>query len=154
MFVVTMKWNKKVAVLIIIAAALILGGIILAISLGGSGGSDTHAKAKTNDDRLEFLDGLGWEVEANPIAEKTVIIPKEFSPVYDAYNKLQISQGYDLSEYCGLEAKIYTYSIVNYSGYTGKVVADLYVRNGEIIGGDVHSLALDGFMHGLKMLEE
>ncbi|MEG2643565.1 MAG: DUF4830 domain-containing protein, partial [Eubacterium sp.] len=78
----------------------------------------------------------------------------EFSPVYDAYNKLQISQGYDLSEYCGLEAKIYTYSIVNYSGYTGKVVADLYVRNGEIIGGDVHSLALDGFMHGLKMLEE
>jgi len=92
---------------------------------------------------------VGWEVDATPIGEKAVVISKEFSEIYDTYNQLQLDQGYDLSEYCGLEATIYTYTVTNYTGYSGNVVADLYVMNYTVIGVDIHSLTIDGFMHGL-----
>ena len=147
MFVLTFKWNKKIALLVIAAAVVLLGAIILALGHGDSSGASVTVK--TNEDRVKFLQSLGWELEPSPISETYVVIPKEFSEIYETYNRLQLEQGYDLSRYCGLEATIYTYSVTNYSGYVGKVVADLYVLNYEVVGGDVHSLALDGFMHGL-----
>ncbi|MGI5985098.1 MAG: DUF4830 domain-containing protein [Clostridiales bacterium] len=149
MFICTLKWNKKFALLIIIAAAVVLCALILSIGKGNNSNSAAIAKVKTNEDRVKFLENLGWEVDSEPIEEKNVVIPKKFSDVYETYNRLQLEQGYDLSKYCGLETTIYTYSVRNYSGYIGEVVADLYVLNYEVIGGDIHSRALDGFMHGL-----
>ena len=150
MFVLTFKWNKKIALLVIILAALVLCAIILAVAGGDRAeGTPGTPKVKTNEDRVMFLQSLGWEVDETPISKKTVIIPKEFTEIYETYNKLQLDQGYDLSEYRGLEAIIYTYTVTNYTGYNGNVVADLYVMNYEVIGGDIHSLAIDGFMHGL-----
>ncbi|MBP8640216.1 MAG: DUF4830 domain-containing protein [Oscillospiraceae bacterium] len=151
MFVLTLKWNKKIALLVVIAVAVVLCAIIFSIGSGdGSAKPAAASKVKTNEDRVMFLQALGWEVDEAPISEKTVVIPKEFSKIYETYNQLQLDQGYDLSEYSGLEATIYTYTVTNYSGYTGNVVADLYVMNYEVIGGDIHSLAIDGFMHGLS----
>ncbi len=150
MFVCTLKWNKKLALLIIIAIAIILCALIIFSRSDGSGTASTAQKVKNNEQRIEFLESLGWKVSSDAICEKVIVIPREFSQVYKAYNELQQAQGYDLSKYCGLEATVYTYSIENYSGYNGRVVADLYILNSEVIGGDVHSLALDGFMHGLK----
>lgn len=149
MFVFTFKWNKKVALLIIIIAALILGAVIFSIANGQKSGSKNTAAVKTNEERVKYLQNLGWQVETSPVEEKNVVIPKEFSKVYETYNKLQLEQGFDLSQYSGLEATIYTYNVENYTGYAGRVVADLYVLNYQIIGGDIHSLAVDGFMHGL-----
>ncbi len=150
MFVFTLKWNKKIAIMVVVAIAVLLSAIIISIASGSSHGSSAVSqKVKTNEDRIMFLKNLGWEVDETAIGEKLVIIPKEFSDVYETYNQLQLDQGYDLSEYRGLEAIIYTYTVTNYSGYNGNVVADLYVMNYEVIGGDIHSLALDGFMHGL-----
>lgn len=149
MFVYTVKWNRKTAVLIILIAALILCALVLAIGAGGKGGPS--GKVRNNEERVQFLESLGWEVCDEPVSERNIVIPQEFSSIYTSYNELQLAQGYDLSKYCGLEATVFTYTIENYSGYTGNVVADLYVLNYEVIGGDVHSLELDGFMHGLTM---
>jgi len=149
MFVFTIKWNKKVALLIIIAAAALLCAVILSIGNGGKHSAGVSTTVKTNEDRVKFLSNLGWEVDSNPIEEKSVTIPKQFSNVYETYNKLQLEQGFDLSQYGGLDATIYTYTVKNYTGYTGNVVVDIYVMNYQVIGGDVHSLALNGFMHGL-----
>lgn len=149
MFVYTIKWNKKTALIIILIAALIICALILAISAGGKSGPSSTVR--NNGERVEFLQSLGWEVAEDPVQERVIIIPQDFSEIYSAYNDLQIAQGYDLSQFCGLEATVYTYTLLNYSGYTGNVVVDLYVLNFEVIGGDVHSLELDGFMHGLTM---
>jgi len=149
MFVFTIKWNKKVALLIIIAAAILLCAVILSIGNGAKHGEGVSTTVKTNEDRVKFLSNLGWEVDSNPIEEKSVTIPKQFSNVYETYNKLQLEQGFDLSQYGGLDATIYTYTVKNYNSYNGNVVADIYVMNYQVIGGDVHSLALNGFMHGL-----
>ncbi|MFB0920222.1 MAG: DUF4830 domain-containing protein [Oscillospiraceae bacterium] len=148
MFVLTFKWNKKTALLIVVAIAVLLCAVIFSVGAGGSGSTGSQ-KVKTNEDRVMFLKNLGWEVDNTPVSEKKVVIPKEFSDIYNTYNRMQLDQGYDLTRFRGMEAMIYTYTVTNYSGYTGKVVADLYVLNNEVIGGDIHSLAIDGFMHGL-----
>lgn len=146
MFVCTVKWNKKAALLAVGAAALLICLLIALMSTGGSDG----CRAKTNEERVEFLNSLGWEVNPEPSEVRDIVIPKEFSDIYETYNQLQQQQGYDLSEFKGMPATLYTYEILNYSGYNGKVVAELYVINDLIAGGDIHSLELDGFMHGLS----
>ena len=150
MFIYTVKWNKKLALAILIALALLLCLLIILSRTGAVEESGNTQKLRTNTQRIEFLESLGWEVSEEPVDEKVIVIPKEFSNIYTEYNKLQIAQGYDLSQYCGLEVTIYTYNIYNYSGYSGTVVAELYILNHEIIGGDIHSLSFDGFMHGLR----
>ncbi len=148
MFVCTLKWNKKTALAIVLIIALILCVLIIAIGAAGRGGGG--CRAQTNEERVEYLESQGWEVNDEPVETKEIVIPKEFSSVYESYNELQKAQGFDLSKYCGQKAELYTYEVENYSGYQGHVVAELYVIDGRIVGGDVHSLELDGFMHGLK----
>lgn len=149
MFVVTMKWNKKAAVSLIVLIAIVLSGLIL-FSRVDKPSSNGSQRLDSNESRVGFLESLGWQVDSEPLSEKQIVIPKEFSTVYTEYNRLQLAQGYDLSQFCGMEATVYTYAIHNYEGYVGSVVADLYLCDCTVIGGDVHSLALDGFMHGLK----
>lgn len=147
MFVYTLKWNRKTAVFIILAAAFVLCAIVLIIGLGGD--DAPTCKVRNNEERVEFLESLGWQVHEEVLSERQIVIPQDFSSIYTAYNELQLAQGYDLSQFSGMEATVFTYAVENYSGYTGNVVADLYVCDEDVIGGDVHSLELDGFMHGL-----
>lgn len=139
------KWSRKKVLFILIGTALLLCALILAIANGGGRGT----VAKTNAERVSFLESLGWEVDPEPVAVSEVVIPMEFSDVYQKFNELQIEQGYDLAEHLGEKATIYAYRVRNYEGYDGSVVAELYVAGQRIIGGDIHSLALGGFMHGL-----
>lgn len=152
MFVFTAKMDRKkllVAALIIIAVAAAI--LVLAVIHGASSVQtlSTSAVVKTNKQRVEYLESLGWEVASEPLDEQTIIIPEEFSAVYEEYNELQKSQGFDLTKYCGSEAKRYTYSVSNYPGAEEQVVADMIVYRGRVIAGDVQSTALDGFMQTL-----
>ena len=66
---------------------------------------------------------------------------------------IQRQQGFDLERYAGKPAKRYTYEILNYpSGETG-VQANLLLYKTTVIGGEVLSPRLDGFLHGLAMPE-
>ncbi|MBR2327726.1 MAG: DUF4830 domain-containing protein [Clostridia bacterium] len=104
----------------------------------------------TNEDRITFLTGKGWEIVANPVEIREITVPKEFDAVYTEYNNIQKSVGMDLSAYRGKTVKRYSYEVINYpDGDEKHVVANLMVLEGKIIGGDICSTALDGFMHGL-----
>ena len=155
MFIYTARFSKKKTVVFLLILAAVLCAVIIAV-----GCFDRRAQAaeeafsqaaETNERRIEYLRSFGWEPGAEPVEEQQIVIPKEFSSVYDEYNKIQLSQGFDLSDYAGLDAVRYTYEILNYPDYTGKVFGDLILCNGRIIAGDIHASALDGFMHGLEM---
>ena len=80
-----------------------------------------------------------------------MIIPAEFDRGYEKYNEIQKAQNLDLMPYAGKRAKRWTYSIKNYPGYEGAdgtVQANILVYEGAVIGGDVCSTELDGFMQG------
>lgn len=109
--------------------------------------------AETADDRLKFISDLGWIVDEEPVEVRQIAIPQEFDDVYSNYNKIQLSQGYDLTKYAGRSAKRWTYIIRNYPDVSSDedyVRINLLVCDGKIIGGDVCSIKLDGFMHGFE----
>ncbi len=151
MFVCTLKFDRKKAAFIIVMAALVLIGIIMLVSIdrGDTSKEQLSAKAGSEEKRVEYLASLGWQVETPAISEEDVLIPKSFSDVFEKYNELQLSQGFDLSRYAGKEVKLYTYKVTNHES-KDTVYAELYVYKNEVIGGDIHSSALDGFMCGIK----
>ena len=155
MFICTLKFDRKKAVFVIAMAALVLIGIILLVG-AFTGGAKTEAKAalsvRNEKGRSAYLADCGWTVETPALSEDTVLIPKQFSPVFEEYNELQKQQGFGLSEYCGMEVTMYTYRVAD-SGREGNLHAVLSVLNGAVIGGDVHSTALDGFMCGVKAVK-
>lgn len=159
MFIVTARLPKK-RLLAAGAAALcccaaVLAGVFCAHGLNAvSASSSVSAEVKglkSNEDRVAYLESLGWEVEAEPIAVEELLIPETFDESYDDYLALQSSQGFDLSAYCGKRVKRYTFAITNYpGGETGVQVALLIYKN-RLIGGEVLSAVPDGFIHGLAM---
>ena len=155
MFICTLKFDRKKAAFWTIMIAIIIIAIILLLGARNQHNADTPSKRVTagilrnEKDRIAYLESFGWEVDSPALSEDTVVIPRSFSPVFEKYNELQKQQGFDLSEYCGLEVKLYTYQVIN-SDIGDNVIAVLYLLNGSVIGGDVHSTALDGFMCGIK----
>lgn len=150
MFFMTIKFNRKTAIGIILAVAVVLIALILIFSGGESAdGAFKSSKLTTTEDRVAFLKELGWEVDPKSETEQTVLIPREFTGVYLDYNKLQKQQGYDLEKYLGTEVSMYTYIVTNYES-KDTVIASLYLYKGKVIAGDIHSTTLNGFMHGLK----
>ncbi len=106
--------------------------------------------AKTNADRLMFIEQSGYTVlDKNPTA-KSVTLPQKFYDVYEGYNALQKKSGYDLSYYKGCEVMMYTYSINPPSGYNDESVINIIVYNDRVIGGDVSSKTFGGFMLPIK----
>ena len=109
-----------------------------------------YEKIKNNEDRVNFLKQFGWEVEAQPINEQQVTIPKEFDKVFAAYNEIQRKQGLDLSSFKKKNVMRYTYTVTNYPDYEGEVYVNILVYRNTVIGGDVCSADVNGFIHGFE----
>ena len=89
----------------------------------------------------DFISSYGWVVKSEPDDD-----------VYENYNSIQLAQGFDLSSMKGQRVKRWTYTITNYPGYETEdcIKINILVYNGCVIGGDVCSIKLDGFMHGFE----
>ena len=87
---------------------------------------------------------------AEPVEVKTVTIPSEFDKVFAAYNELQKEQGLNLSKFKNKEVTRYTFSVTNYPDYDGTVYANVLVYRNRVIGGDVCSADVNGFIHGFE----
>ncbi len=134
---------------------LLIGGILLLLFVTARSvfKLDGAPDLNTTEGRAAYLKTLGWEVDPETESFRTVVVPKKLDGIMAQYNKLQLKQGYDLMAHLGESCRQYCYDITNYPGGQGKVVVSLYLRNGQIIAGDVHSTAVNGFMHGLSRSE-
>ena len=151
MMVMTAKVDmKKVIAILAAVAALIIGLIALLGDGDGSAATSANTAVSTNDDRVKFLTDLGWEVTTSPAETSQVRIPQEQSEVFDRYNALQKSQGYDLNAYAGKNVMRYVYKIKNYPGATEPVYATLLIYKNQVIGGDITNTAADGMIRPLK----
>jgi hypothetical protein len=112
--------------------------------------SYNYEKIKTNEDRINFLKQFGWEVDAEPIKEQQVTIPKEFDKIFAAYNEIQRRQGLDLSSFKKKKVTRFTYAVTNYPDYDGEVYVNILVYRNKVIGGDVCSADVNGFVHGFE----
>ena len=110
----------------------------------------SYDKIKTNEDRVNFLSQFGWQVKGEPVESAEIIIPEQFDKVFTGYNEIQKRQGLDLSKYKNKNVMRYTYEITNYKGEDGKVYANVIVYRNKVIGGDVCSADVNGFIHGFE----
>ena len=155
---ITLKFDRKKAAFAVVIAALLIVGIILMVgafekksssaATGTAGSNRADTLVKNEKSRVAYLAENGWEVASPAESESVVMIPRTFSAVFEEYNELQKQQGFDLSRYCGTEVTMYTYRVTNAQA-DGDVIAVLYVQSNRVVGGDVHSTALDGFMTGI-----
>ena len=150
MFVMTAKVDlRKILIILAAVAALIIGALVF---FGGSeeAVSTGAATVSGNDARVQFLKALGWEVSASPVESSQVRIPQEQTELYERYNALQKSLGYDLSQYAGKAVMRYVYKVNNYPGAEEPVYATLLVYKNQVIGGDITDTSAKGVMQGLK----
>lgn len=160
MFVCSLKASSlKFAGVIGIAVAALIALLILMpttqdVSAGAileDNGTINFEKIKTNENRLEFLSQFGWEAGKDAVEEVDVRIPSDFDKVMNAYNEVQKAQGLDLAKYKGKTATRYTYQITNYPDYDGTVYANIIVYKNRVIGGDICSSDVSGFIHGFAL---
>ena len=149
MMFMTAKVNlKKIAVILGVIAAAIIGILLL---FGGDDAQTTSATiVNSNDDRVKYLAGYGWNVAATPTESGQVRIPEETTELFDRYNQLQKSQGFDLSKYAGKNVMRYVYKVNNFPGATEPVYVTLLVHRNQIIGGDITDTAAGGKVQGFK----
>ena len=112
--------------------------------------SYSYDKVRTSGDVVNFLSQFGWTVDAEPAEVETVTIPAEFDKVYAAYNELQKAQGLNLAKYRGKNVTRYTFTVTNYADYDGTVLANVLVYRNRVIGGDICSADVTGFVHGFE----
>lgn len=150
MFFMTAKVDKKKLILILAAVAAIIVALLMLFGGGSDAQPTAGAGMSTNDARVKFLTDFGWEVAASPVESGQVKIPEASTEVFDRYNALQKSQGYDLSQFAGKTVMRYVYKIKNYPGATDPVYATLLVYKDQVIGGDITDTSAKGVIRGFQ----
>ena len=160
MFVVSVSKNKikKSIITAIVVIVLSFSLVMLIKSVGNIQSSSTNVSSSltvaSEEDLLKFISFHGWEVDTQPAEVRDVIIPETFDEVYANYNQIQIQQGFNLEKYAGQRVKRWTYIVRNYpetSPEDDYIRINILVSDNNVIGGDVCSVKLDGFMHGFSM---
>lgn len=112
--------------------------------------SYSYEKVRSEDDAEKFLSQFGWVVDATPLEVTEVTVPAEFDKIFAAYNEIQKEQGLNLSKYKRKKLTRYTFEVTNYEGYDKKVLANVLVYRGKVVGGDICSADVEGFVHGFE----
>lgn len=147
MFAVNLKLtNKRLTAILLIFSLSVT--VLVALRL------ETFAKREapsvqcsTEDDVRKYVASFGIDTGECTVDEVTV--PFEFGEVYSNYNKVQLSQGFDLSKHKGKALKRYTFKVLEHPDGDG-VFAEVLLFDKTVVGADVYSTALDGFLIPLK----
>ena len=158
MFVYSIRSATIKFICAIALSIAVLFALVILIPTYGNGESKavsdiSYTKIYENKDRLEFISQFGWEVSEEPLETVEVTVPETFDTVYLGYNEMQQEQGLNLAKYKGKTVTRYTYKVTNYPEYDGTVYLSLLVYKNKIVGGDVCSADVNGFVHGFEAPE-
>lgn len=107
-----------------------------------------EVKCPSATEAAAWLAEQGWEVDPEPTGRMEVVVPAKFDQLYQSYNDIQKTQGFDLSRYKGETVTKYTFLVKNYPQEPDGVAANLLVYQGRLIAADLCSLELGGFLKG------
>lgn len=162
MLMYSFRFNRRVRrsalLLLLLLGVMATGRLVLNLLPEGNtaptGAVIKRQNGKTEEQRQEFITSLGWVVNSEPDEVVEVVIPKKFDEVYENYNNIQKEQGMNLQRYQGKRCKRYSYTVLNHPSGATNVRLNLLVCGNKIVGGDVSSLGMDGFMQGLSFPAE
>ena len=106
-------------------------------------------RCATTQERVNYINSFDLQTDSKE-ESKEIIIPEQFNDVYNKYNDIQKQQNFDLTDYKGKTAVMYTYNITNYQD-NDNVIANLIVCDGILIGADLCDTSADnGFLVALN----
>lgn len=142
----TCKPKDKVKTAVILIILLIAAGVVwIFMRADKENDLDEALTMNSNSERVIFLNKAGWIVAPDPIEQEKITIPSEFNEAYNAYNEIQLQQGFDLTKSAGEEAEIFTYSVLNYPDYPENITANLIFVNDRLVGADITQTVENGF---------
>ncbi len=141
-------WKQLAAVLTLTAA------FALCLLAGGDPAKTDSAEVPTEKEIcLSYLKELGWEVTDKTSSDQ-ILLPETFGSEFDEFLELQKQGGFSLESHAGQTVTRCTFQLANYPTGDETVYADLLVLEGQIIGGEIRSSAIDGFMTALTAQSE
>lgn len=149
MFTIKMKPKQIFGI-----AMLLMGFAVIVISFlfnhpAKPASANTIISCATTEERVAYINSLNFETDSRE-ESKEIIIPERFNDVYNKYNDIQKQQNFDLTDYKGKTAVMYTYHITNYEN-GDNVIANLIVYDGVLIGADLcDTSAENGFLVALN----
>ena len=153
MLIVTTRLTRKKAALAVILLGAILAGVIILVGRISAPQEEPLPQLGDNQQRVDYLLSLGWEVEPEPLETLQILLPETLEEPYRTYNQLQLSQGFDLGSCCGKQVSRFTYAVLNYPGRSEGVQANLYVCEEQPVAGDLCCPGADGFQEPLIQAE-
>lgn len=138
-----MKGKRFLAFTVLVAFIGLAGYFLTAAKKEAE--DDIYFSMSSNVQRVDFLNRQGWIVMPDPVSTEEITIPSEFNEIYERYDEFQDEQGFDLDDYKGKKATIYTYKVLNYPEYPENVVANMIIANNRLIAGEVTLNEENGF---------
>jgi len=154
MLIWTAKFSRKKAVVTIIAFGLVMALLVVLTGRLSAEEGSAQIKLLSNEDRVAYLEDLGWQIQPEPLETLQFILPEALEEPYLSYNTLQMAQGFDLSACCGKQISRYTYAVTNYPGRPTGVQANLYLCEEQPVAGDIFCPGTDGFQTTLVYPQE
>lgn len=143
------KLTKKRICVISLSVAVF--ALLLTVFLMGAKSDKRERVDISNGQTLvDYLKSYGWNIEPQPLEKELIYIPSDFNDVYSDYNELQKKQGFDLTRHKGEEVYRYTFRLDDCNSDENVRINLLVQKNGTVIGGDVCSVELNGFMKEFK----
>ena len=141
--------TRRRMALMSLALGLVIGSALL---LAGCFGGDKETEvitAATNEERVAYLEALGWQVEPEPLETLQIKLPADLKG-YEDYLALQTEQGLPFADCGGKVVCRYTYRVTNYPGGRRDAQVNLLQCDGAVVAGDVVLLGEDGGVFGLE----
>ena len=154
MLIWTAKFSRKKAAATVILMGIVMAVLIILVGQTPEEPESALPRLTTNEERVAYLQSLGWTVAPEPIETLQFLLPAELEEPYRSYNELQLSQGFDLTRCCGKQVARYTYAVTNYPEQPDGVQANLYICEERPAAGDVCASGAKGFQGPLIQVEE
>ena len=91
MLIWTARFSKKKAVCTVIIAGLVMALLIVLTGRMPDSEPAQQPELTTNEERVSYLDSLGWQVAPEPVETLQFLLPAQLEGTYLAYNELQLT---------------------------------------------------------------
>ncbi len=119
-------------------------------------GEQSEVVADNNGNQLvnDYLTSYGWDINSDNICVSTILMPDCNQDSMKDFFELQQEQGFELKDYIGKEIRRYDAEILNYPDDKAEgIFASVFIYENKIIASEIHSVSINGFMHGVDRNE-
>ena len=114
LYVIHMRFTRRKLLLTAAALVLVTGMTLLLAGCFHSSTPREEISLATNDQRVAYLQGLGWQVSQEPVETLDLQLPEDLKPQWGDYLKLQEKQGLPFGDCAGQTVRRFTYTVTNY----------------------------------------